>query len=86
MRKEDARIFLKVTDVRVERLHDITDDGAIKEGIDTEEIYHLGCTPDNPYVCVFSGLWESIYSNWDSNPWVYVFEFEKIDKPESDGE
>lgn len=33
MPREAARIFLRVTDVRVERLQDITDDGAIQEGI-----------------------------------------------------
>lgn len=48
MPKKAARIWLKVTDVRVERLQDITDDGAIKEGAEGERCYHAGA---GPYGC-----------------------------------
>lgn len=49
MPKEAARIWLKVTDVRVERLHDITEDGALREGAQGIKCDHVamgehGCT------------------------------------------
>lgn len=95
MPKEAARIFLKVTNVRIERLHDITDSDSIAEGIDVLFIKEL---PEHviPYKDYqnkdnyfqrpdysFRSLWESIYgkNSWDQNPWVWVYEFEKIAKP-----
>ncbi|MDP4143214.1 MAG: hypothetical protein Q8936_01850 [Bacillota bacterium] len=67
--KEAARIFLKVTDVRVERLQTITEDGAIKEGFN--EVPELFTARE-----LFEAEWNSIYKNWDENPWVWVIEFE----------
>lgn len=65
-----SRITLEITDVRVERLQDISEDDAMAEGIPFE-----GDCPsprDN-----FSALWESINGPgaWDQNPWVWVIEF-----------
>lgn len=79
MPKEAARIFLKVTDVRVERLKDITEDQIKKEGI-KEEFPPLA---EDRWI----ELWDStlkkqqfdVYS-WEANPWVWVIEFEKIKK------
>lgn len=81
-----ARIFLKVTDVRAERLQDITEESALKEGIDhhtlpcksweaPQEIY--GDEHDDTAVNAFKSLWDNLYKNWDENPWVWVIEFEK---------
>lgn len=49
MPKEAARIWLKVTNVRVERLQSITEGGAIREGAEGEKCHHtntgaFGCT------------------------------------------
>lgn len=49
MPKEAARIWLKVTDVRIERLQSITVEGAIREGAEGEKCHHtnagaFGCT------------------------------------------
>lgn len=78
MPKEAARIFLKVTDVRVERLQDIDCNGAMKEGIDPRCCINLNHT-----VVKFSKLWNSTIKKsdldrygWDANPWVWVIEFE----------
>lgn len=75
MPKEAARIFLKVTDVRVERLQDITDEQAEKEGCNDYTSTALG----------FCYLWDSTIKKsdidrygWDANPWVWVIEFERI--------
>lgn len=101
MPKEAARIFLKVTDVRVERLQDITDEQAIKEGCSgvrcscngmayaCTDCYNTGWA--EPPVLEFSYLWNSTCKKslqvhgWDANPWVWVIEFERCEKPVSGG-
>lgn len=66
-----SRIILEITDVRVERLQDISEQDAIAEG--TTNISVL-----SKYI--FSNVWESIYGfeSWSSNPWVWVIEFKKV--------
>ncbi len=92
MPKEAARIWLKVTDVRVERLHEISEDGAKAEGtIDNRGFIH---SPDNEYDRIhtarehFIEIWNSTIKKanldkygWDVNPWVWVIEFERCEKP-----
>lgn len=79
MPKETARIFLKVTDVSVERLQDISIENARKEGIEialnnTNFMYQFN----------FRILWDTINAkrgySWDSNPWVWVVNFEKSEE------
>ena len=73
MPKEAARIWLKVTDVRVERSQEIT-----------EEQAKGPCTARGQ----FENLWNSTIKKsdfdlygWDANPWVWVIEFERCEKP-----
>lgn len=83
MPKAAARIFLRVTSVRVERLQDITPEQAIKEG--TKENF--------PPLAVdeFRDIWQNtikkdqaeIYS-WEANPYVWVIEFERVEGKCSD--
>ena len=85
MPKEAARIFLKVTDVRVERLQDITEEQAIAEGVYVSED-DLECLYD--HVSEFAQyVWESTIKKsdmdtygWDANPLVWVIEFEDYEK------
>ena len=104
MPKEAARIFLKVKNVGVERLQDITPMGIEAEGFDISQWYEYdewqhavgdGCASDGIPV-VFETLpglfghrlWDSTMTSlekwksygWDANPWVYVIEFERIEK------
>lgn len=93
MPKEAARIWLKVTDVKVERLQNITEDGSKAEGaIDNRGFIH---SPDNEYDRIhtarehFIEIWNSTIKKssldrygWDANPWVWVIEFERCEKPE----
>lgn len=92
MKRSHSRILLEVTDVRVERLHEIMFEEAIREGMfrgDRGE--HNGrpafenggdekCYADP--IGAFRGLWEKIngVESWQANPWVWVvsFEFHKI--------
>ena len=75
MPKEAARIFLRVKDVRVERLKAMSASDAMDEGV----------TDWNEFVI----LWDSTIKTadrerygWDANPWVWVIEFERCEKPE----
>lgn len=88
MPKEAARLFLKVTNVRVERLWDITKDDCWDEGCVTDpfnyqepEYYERFPTELFERSC-FMGLWDSLYQKqgygWQTNPWVWVYEFEKV--------
>lgn len=81
MPKDAARIFLKVTDVKVEKLHDITEDGAEKEmSFELMQGLCAGFTGD--YKTAFEILWDNIYKDkgygWEKNPFVWVIEFEII--------
>lgn len=92
MPKEAARIWLKVTDVRVEQLQDITEAEAILEGA-TNNIAFIH-SPDNEYDHIhtarehFIDIWNSTIKKsdtdkygWNANPWVWVIEFERCEKP-----
>jgi uncharacterized protein YhfF len=86
MPKEAARLFLKVNNIRVERLHDISESDAIKEGIKgfCGVFYdYLSCEYyRNPYNS-FLTLWTKINGkeSWKENPYVWVYEFKVINKP-----
>ena len=86
MPKEAARIWLKVTDVRVERLQEITSEQIGREGVEVEYPHVLN-GEEKRYA--FSTLWNSTIKKsdldrygWDANPWVWVIEFEPCEKPE----
>ena len=99
MPKEASRIWLKVTDVRVERLQSITVEGAIREGAEGEKCHHtnagaFGCTDCmntgwiEPPQVEFMQIWNSTIKKsdidrygWDANPYVWVIEFERCEKP-----
>lgn len=86
MPKEAARIWLKVTDVRVERLQEITSEQIYREGVEVEYPHVLN-GEEKRYA--FSTLWNSTIKKsnlnrygLDANPWVWVIEFERCEKPE----
>lgn len=88
MPKEAARIWIKVTDVSVERLQDIDGKGCVKEGIEEEPLKDIG---DEFVKGMFHDLWDSIIKKsdldrygWDANPWVWVIEFELCKKPKGE--
>lgn len=99
MPKEAARIWLKVKDVRVERLQEITEEQAKAEGISEEwaiswwkPTYYDPDSGGYPkYRDTFAfDLWNSTIKKsdidrygWDANPWVWVIEFERCEKPEN---
>lgn len=86
--RENARIWLKVTDVRVERLQEITEAGATKEGCVYDVEYALGNTAKGHFIEIWnSTIKKSKKSDrdrygWNTSPWVWVIEFERCEKPE----
>ena len=95
MPKKAARIFLKVTDVRVERLQDITEEDCIAEGIKPvrvpgstnyreEREFQIACGIAT--IEKYEELWDSTIKKqdldkygWEGNPWVWVIEFERVE-------
>ena len=87
MPKEAARIFLRVTDVRVERLQDITTVGLQAEGILPAGYLSQFATMTSDCFEQWKDLWDSTIKladrdryGWAANPWVWVIEFERISK------
>lgn len=89
MPKEAARIWLKVTDVRVERLQDITAEQILKEGIGLtqdmiESVKEMKEHCDIPFAATWNHTLKKSDLDrygWAANPWVWVIEFERCEKP-----
>lgn len=83
MPKGASRITLEITNVRVERLQDISEEDAKAEGVLGEkEAAAAGLTWYDKPRRAFRFLWQSINgaSSWDANPWVWVVEFKRVEK------
>lgn len=93
MPKEAARIWLRVTEVRCERLKEITDSDAVHEGFEPDPdirgkfMCSVDCIQGTPRG-KFALLWndtipkESLEEyGWMGNPWVWAYTFERIDNP-----
>ena len=85
-----SRILLEVVNVKVERLQDITEEDAIKEGVIELDSDYCRYTfdenllPRSSVRAAFESLWESINGKdkvkcWDTNPWVWVIEFRRVE-------
>lgn len=97
MPKAACRIFLKITNLRVERSQDISEEDAVAESANPclDELsmdnrvhnYNNPSTARFPLVHVtgFKSLWQSINGeeSWNDNPWVWCINFERINKPEN---
>lgn len=95
MRRDYSRILLEITDIRVERLQDIFEADAIAEGVEVvgDNIYgdpiymdYSGESLRGAGWCSayrsFQSIWKSINGpeSWESNPWVWVVEFKRINQ------
>lgn len=87
MPREAARIFLRVTDVRVERLQDMTIKDSLREGV---KLNLKECVAGEIPLAPFARVWDSTIKEtdralygWEANPWVWVIEFERISKEEA---
>jgi hypothetical protein len=83
-----SRNVLEISDVRVERLQDISDEQCSAEGIRPmrdESGMLVGREGPGKFVTpwptrkeAFQDLWNSTGGNWDTNPWVWVIEFKQV--------
>ena len=82
MPHEAARLFLRVTDVRVERLHDITQSDVFHEGFRDDVDLEAGMVYPDGYQ--FKQHWDSLNAKrgygWDTNPFCWVIEFKRVEK------
>lgn len=87
MPRAASRVTLEITNIRVERVQDISEEDAISEGVDSISIEEV---PRNGTLCRrddFAQLWNSINNDrgygWNSNPWVWVVEFNRVEEARS---
>jgi hypothetical protein len=82
MPRKAARIFLRVTDVKIERLQDITEEDAEAEGV--KAYGQNNCSGTSARIA-FAELWDGLNEKrgygWRKNPWVWVYTFERCEKP-----
>ena len=93
MPKAACRIWLEITSIRIERLNSISESDAIAEGIEEslwDEVnkcrvfkYYGLKNAVTDEKASFKSLWRSIngFESWDKNPFVWVIEFKRVDKP-----
>ncbi len=80
LKKADSRITLEVTDVRVERLQEISEMDAMREGDPDQRVL---IASENTHTDWFQHGWDSLYTKkpelqWEANPWVWRVEFRKL--------
>lgn len=84
MQKRFSRITLQITNVRIERLNDISEHDALAEGVDGDFANYKDYSGDIEGFAYATGsyrtLWESMNGagSWAANPWVWVIEFEVL--------
>jgi hypothetical protein len=96
MPQKFARVFLRVTDVRVDRLQGITVEDVMSEGLpcdnelnNPDPSTHTGIKSWNLEYArfLFRDLWDKLNAargyGWEKNPWVWVYTFERITREEA---
>lgn len=85
-----SRITLEVTDIRVERLQDISDEDAIAEGMQRSRANYWCGAQHRAHAfprqmksakAAYADLWDSAYAKtapWENNPWVWRVEFRRV--------
>jgi hypothetical protein len=74
-----SRILLEITDVKVDRIQEISEEDAKREGA-TQSTRFQGAGELISYRAGFADLWDSINKKnpWESNPFVWVISFKRI--------
>lgn len=78
-----ARYFIEITNVRKERLQDISIDDCFSEGMqDIIGTSYYRTASEYLYTYIYKSLIDKINGKgtWDSNPEVWVYEFKKVDR------
>lgn len=86
MHQRYARFYIKITNVRCERLQDISDADCVKEGITIDSAYDNDVRDEkilvasSHYIAAYANLIDEIYGKgtWESNPYVWVYDFKLV--------
>lgn len=81
MPRAASRILLEITDVRVQRLQEVSEEDARAEGVDLQGFRSLTeGIAGREHRIQFCTLWESIHGpgSWDANPWVWAITFRRL--------
>lgn len=90
MPKEAARIWLRVANVRMEKLNEISEEDAKAEGANLKKGKNIGIQEKMARSSIerFAEIWDSTIKKsdlgtygWNANPWVWVIEFERCERP-----
>jgi len=78
-----SRINLEITDIKVERLREISEEDAKNEGVECNYVGHMPASDNmGMYRFWFKDLWDHINKKrgygWDVNPYVWVVSFKRI--------
>ncbi len=83
MPRRACRLVLEITEVRLERLQQISEADCLAEGVQQDEAngfdIEFGTHYSNSAVGCFASLWDSTGGNWKDNPWVWVVTFKRIE-------
>ena len=87
MPRKLSRITLEITDVRVQRLQDISIQDLQAEGMNArprrkaEHLFSAAKRMQDSMEADYRLLWESIngFESWDANPWVWAITFKRVD-------
>lgn len=90
MPREAARLFLRVREVRVERLQEMTAEDSLSEGV---KLHLESIMNGDPVLKPFAELWDSTLKGtdlptygWDENPWVWVIRFERAERMDANAD
>ena len=72
MPRTHAWIVFELTEARIERVQDLSEENAIAEGV--------APAPGQPAIEAFAGLWAGIHGakSWEANPWVWAISFRRV--------
>jgi hypothetical protein len=78
MAKKDARLWLKITDIKAQRIQSITEEEAMQEGTGIASVLNFNPKCESSYRAGFYKKWIAIYGiqSWHENPWVWAIKFE----------
>lgn len=92
IRTDLMKHHIRITDVKVERLQDISDEDCLREGVwqfyDNKKLFYvskaIGYAPDVAFLSAREAFWyliDKISGNgtWESNPWMVAYSFERMD-------
>lgn len=79
MKKTDARLWLYIKEISVQRIQSITEKEAMQEGTGPGKVLNFNDITEPTFREGFCKKWISIYGieSWHENPWVWVIKFIK---------